>query len=319
MLRGCALPSMCNFCNKHAETSFHIFFECEFAVKIWSWFANCLNLVLQFTSMEDIWKICDLNSSPQCKIVITAAMVNLLNCIWLARNQARFSNKIISWRSAISWIIAVTSLTGNNTRKVSSNSIRDFTILKTFKVTIHHPNVPAIKEIIWQPPMCNWIKCNIDGACTQGLASCSGVFRNHDVEFLYCFAEPLGNLSPFLAELCGAMRAVELAYHLNWKNLWLETDSTMVVLVFNNISEPVAWNLRNRWVNTRSLLNGMNCIVSHIHREGNKVADLLACHGLSLNSISHWNVAPSFIRNSLAKNHLDEMTKQLKTHTNKVE
>ncbi|GAU35758.1 hypothetical protein TSUD_61180 [Trifolium subterraneum] len=103
------------------------------------------------------------------------------------------------------------------------------------------------------------------------------------------------------AVTCGAIRAVELAYHLNWKNLWLETDSTMVVSVFNNISEPVAWNLRNRWFNTRTLLIGMNCIVTHVYREGKKVADLLACHGLSLNSISHWNVAPSFIRNSLAK------------------
>ncbi|MCI21977.1 ribonuclease H protein, partial [Trifolium medium] len=78
----------------------------------------------------------------------------------------------------------------------------------------------------------------------------------------------------------------------------------MVVSAFNNISDPVAWNLRNRWVNIRILLNEMNCIVTHIHRECNKVADLLACHGLSLNSISHWNVALVFIRDSLAKNHL---------------
>jgi hypothetical protein len=56
-------------------------------------------------------------------------------------------------------------LTGNNTRKVSSNSIRDFTIFKIFKVNIHNPHVPVIKEILWHPPLENWIKCNIDGAC----------------------------------------------------------------------------------------------------------------------------------------------------------
>jgi hypothetical protein len=36
----------------------------------------------------------------------------------------------------------------------------------------------------------------------------------------------------------------------------------------------------------------MNCIVTHIHREGNQVADILASHGLSLPSLSHWNAAP---------------------------
>jgi hypothetical protein len=93
MLRGCALPSMCSLCNKNVESSFHIFFECEFAIKIWSWFANCLDMVLQFTSMEDMWKICDINWSPQFKIVITSALVNLISSIWTARNHARFNNK----------------------------------------------------------------------------------------------------------------------------------------------------------------------------------------------------------------------------------
>jgi dihydroneopterin aldolase len=35
-------------------------------------------------------------------------------------------------------------LTGNLTAKVSNNSIRDFIILKHYKVTIHHPKAPQI-------------------------------------------------------------------------------------------------------------------------------------------------------------------------------
>ncbi|PNX59785.1 hypothetical protein L195_g059860, partial [Trifolium pratense] len=31
--------------------------------------------------MEDIWKLCDLNWSPQCKVTLTAAIINLLNTI----------------------------------------------------------------------------------------------------------------------------------------------------------------------------------------------------------------------------------------------
>jgi hypothetical protein len=254
MLRGCALPSICCFCKKHGESSFHIFFECDFAIKIWSWFANSINLVLQFTTMDDMWKICDLNWSPQCKVVIKAALVHLLNGIWFARNQIIFNNKRLSWRTVIAMIIANTSLAGNNTKKVSTNSIRDFTILKIFKVSIHHPNAPTIHEILWQPPLQNWFKCNVDGACVQGSASCGGVFRNNEADFLFGFAEPLGNLSPFQAELCGAMKAIELASQFNWKNIWIETDSTLVVSVFTTRSNCVPWFLRNRWHNSLLLL-----------------------------------------------------------------
>jgi hypothetical protein len=34
MIRGCAIPFMCNFSFNHVETSFHIFFECQFAITL---------------------------------------------------------------------------------------------------------------------------------------------------------------------------------------------------------------------------------------------------------------------------------------------
>jgi hypothetical protein len=214
MARGCAIPSMCNLCNNQVESSFHLFFECQYAIKLWSWLAGCLNVTLQFYSMDDIWKLCDLNWSPQIKVTITAAIINLLNTIWFARNQARYSNLHLSWRYAISLIIATTSLSGNNTIKTSTNSIRDFSFLKMFRISIHHSRPSIMREVLWIPPMMNWLMCNIDGAScgNPGNASCDGVFRNHEAEFVYGFAEPLGVRTAFVAELCGAMRAIEIAF-----------------------------------------------------------------------------------------------------------
>jgi hypothetical protein len=37
MIRGCYLPSMCSICKNQGESTFHVFFECGFAVKTWSW------------------------------------------------------------------------------------------------------------------------------------------------------------------------------------------------------------------------------------------------------------------------------------------
>jgi hypothetical protein len=154
--------------------------------------ANCLDLTIQFTSFEDIWKIADLNWSSQCKISVIAVIINLINTIWYVRNQARFNNNKISWHAAISLIISSTSLTGNNTKKVASNSIRDFIVLKHFKISIHNPRTPIVKEIFWNPPLPNWIKCNIDGASkgNPGISSCGGIFRNNEADFftLFCGA-----------------------------------------------------------------------------------------------------------------------------------
>jgi ribonuclease HI len=304
MTRGCEIPSMCNFCNNHVETSFHIFFECQFSIKLWSWLAGCLNLTLQFTSMDDIWKLCDLNWSPQSKVTVTAAIINLLNTIWTVRNKARFNNIIITWRSAISMIIFNTSLSGNNTCKLSSNSIRDFSFLKLFRISIHHPRAPFLKEVYWQPLLLNWYKCNIDGAScgNPGNASCGGIFRNHEADFLYGFAEPLGVTTTFIAEMCGAMRAIEIAFQNHWTNLWIESDSATVVATFKNLEKQVAWCLRNRWKNVVFMANQMNFMVTHIYWEENQVADLMANHGLSLSSIVFWFDLPLFVRDCFDRN-----------------
>ncbi|GAU28119.1 hypothetical protein TSUD_295560 [Trifolium subterraneum] len=306
MIRGCCIASMCNLCNSHEESSFHPFFECAYAIRLWSWLASCLNIVLQFTTIDDMWKLCDLNWSPQCKVTVTAAIINLFNTIWFVRNQARYNNKVTSWRSAISMIIANTSLTGNNTCKPSSNSIRDFTFLKMFRICIHHPKVPILKEILWQPPLVNWFKCNIDGAScgNPGNASCGGIFTDSNANFIYAVSEPLGVAFSYFAELCGAMQAIEIAFQRGWSNIWLETDSTLVVTAFKNPAKPVAWQLRNRWKNVLVMARSLNFIVSHICREGNEVAGLLANHGLSLGSLTYWSDSPLFISECLKKNKL---------------
>jgi hypothetical protein len=139
-------------------------------------------------------------------------------------------------------IIAKSSLSGNNISKTANNSIRDFTVLKHFNVNIHNPKAPVIKEVLWCPPLINWHKCNTDGASlgSTGVSSCGGIFRDHAANFLSCFAEPLSISSSYQAELSGAMRAIKIAYQKNWMNLWLETDSTLVVLASRS-NNQVPW------------------------------------------------------------------------------
>jgi hypothetical protein len=221
--RGCYLPSVCSLCMNCQESTFHLFFDCPYAMQIWSWFSTTISLNLHFQSIEDIWKTCDRNWNPQCKVVIAASLVNIISTIWFVRNQKIFKEKSIHWRYAISMIMANVSLSGNNTSKVYNSSMRDFTILKKFKINIHPPKAPTIKEVLWCPPQLNWMKCNTDGAATTTTAAYGGIFRNHLADFIGGFAENIGKNSAFFAELLGAIKAIEIAYQNNWHNLWLET------------------------------------------------------------------------------------------------
>jgi hypothetical protein len=129
--------------------------------------------------------------------------------------------------------------------------LNDFTILKNFSINGHPPKAPSIIEVVWHPPYINWIKCNTDGAATNGNSACGGIFRNQMVEFLGGFAENTGNNNAFFAELSGVLRAIELAHQNQWLNLWLETDSILVVKAFKSHS-LIPWPLRIWWINCQA-------------------------------------------------------------------
>ncbi|PNY03176.1 ribonuclease H [Trifolium pratense] len=158
LLRGCNLPSMCSMCLKEVESSFHLFFQCSYAVNVWNWFSRIIGLNLHFNSVEDIWLLCDRNWQPQCRIVILAGLVNIISTIWFIRNQVRFNNNHIPWEKAVTLISSNVSLSGNLTKLTYRSCMRDFSILKNFKVILRPPRAPSIKEVLWQPPPMNWMK-----------------------------------------------------------------------------------------------------------------------------------------------------------------
>jgi len=107
--------------------------------------------------------------------------INIINAIWLNRNQSRFQDKVLNWRTAINLITAKVSTSGNNTAKSSSISMHEFNIMKYFNVSIKPPRAPIIREVIWMPPLDTWIKINTDGSYVKNPAKASigGIFRNN--------------------------------------------------------------------------------------------------------------------------------------------
>ena len=94
-------------------------------------------------------------------------------------------------------------------------------------------------------------------------SSCAGIFRKHEADLFCCFIENIGVGLAYHAKIYRVLRAIEIVAANNWNNLWLETDSTLVVLAFK--SSSLTWNLRNRWFNYKILISNMNFVVSHVY------------------------------------------------------
>lgn len=244
--RGCYISSMCSLCLSNVENSFHLFFECKFVFMIWCWFASILDSTLHFQSIEEIWTIYDRGWSPQCKTVIHATIVTSLAQFGTQGTNADFKTlNLIGIQSAV-------NLSGNNTSKVSNSSVRDLVTLKKFDVIIHPPK-PVSIELFGLLPTQNGLSVTLMKHLIQ-VPQLVEEFLG--IAMQICFLVLLKILEVH-AEL-SVMRATEIAFQRNWKNMWVESDSSLVVMAFNNDS-MIPCDLRNRWLNCKNLLYHIKC------------------------------------------------------------
>jgi hypothetical protein len=79
--------------------------------------AQFIGFTAHFNSLEDVRKLCDINWTPQCKVVILASLISLINSIWFIRNQSRFNNRSVHWTTAVNLILSDVALAGNKTKQ----------------------------------------------------------------------------------------------------------------------------------------------------------------------------------------------------------
>lgn len=133
-------------------------------------------------------------------------------------------------------------------------------------------------KLCWTPPPEGYAKINVDGSVgiEDNRASCGGVLRDSSGEWIQGFLYSIGNCSPFEAEAWAALKGIQLARHLGWKQLIIESDSEEIVNYLNNARIPTiaAHNILEACKKELQAIE--SCKISASARESNKVADTLA-------------------------------------------
>lgn len=273
------MVSMCSLCGKAEESTTHLFMNCSYASSLWNWLSAKLSYMIDLSTMEALFSI-NRRFNSQVNDVLLDAIINLIWVVWTTRNHCRFNNKVLSIGAAKNLVISTVSLSGKLSSGTMSNSIDEFVILKQFNID-HHSRAPKIKEVVWLSPPCNWTKCNIDGAAqgSPGSSAYGGIFRGHNAAALGCFSCNLDCSTSLVAELSATMNAIEIANNRGWFNLWIDTDSILVLKAFNR-QDFVPSRLQSRWKNRMVIAKRLSRQVTHIYREGNHCADKLANHGI---------------------------------------
>ncbi|KAK9931811.1 hypothetical protein M0R45_019074 [Rubus argutus] len=296
--RGVSLASRCDLCGSSSETLIHIFLLCSFTAKVWARFISLFELGTLPPSILNVFQLGLMGRSLQLKELWLLCFTTIIWFIWHTRNKIRFDGRSFTVDTVCGLISGHIYSASRLASGTMHNSTFDLCILKNFGVQGRPHRAPRVIEVNWQPPLFGWVKINSDGTWKHdaGVGGYGAVFRDHRGYFLGAFASSLDIPSSVAAEVMAVIKAIELAWVRDWKHIWIEVDSSIVLhyLLFPSL---VPWNLRVRWMNCIHTISQMSFRSSHIFREGNRVADALANFGSSSSSSRFvwWDSPPSFI------------------------
>ncbi|CAL9010028.1 unnamed protein product [Prunus brigantina] len=300
--RGVSLASGCSFCYRYGETVNHLFLTCPFVMALWKWLLHLFNKSsCPFNSMDNLFVGPFVESfSPSSRKLWLLVACNLVWGIWHLRNQIRFDRLVVCLDYAQRWFLSRFKESGIACF-VSGHSPSSPLIFQLLGFLPLNPSAPKFIRVLWSPPPTGWVKVNIDGSCKASGTGFGGVFRNSEGKVLGAFASNQDQPSSTAAEVLAFLEAIRVAWVRDWKHLWLETDSSLVVQFFSSTSYSIPWSLRTEWRNCLWRIKQMHFVCTHIYREGNCVADMLANFGADNHAYYWWDSLPSWAAIAYAK------------------
>ncbi|KAL2481154.1 Uncharacterized protein Adt_34120 [Abeliophyllum distichum] len=150
-------------------------------------------------------------------------------------------------------------------------------ITPLFGISLTTPSLPPPVLVYWRTPPEGFYKVNIDGCVKDGFASRRGIIRDSSGQCVRAFFSSYGECPILEAELRAIFDGIIIAQRLVLSDLWIESDSTLAIHCITRGGGH--WSIQVTLRHIRHLLTFDRDTISHIYREGNKVADLLASEG----------------------------------------
>lgn len=136
----------------------------------------------------------------------------------------------------------------------------------------------------WSPPPQGFHKLNCDGAVSGAgaMAGCRGILRDASGKFIFAFSHKLEPCSVLEAELWAIYHGLSLAWGRGFRNIIIDSDSINAVKLLSEGCDQLHPCLH--------LVRGMKSMIvqpadirwSHIWREANQIADILAKESTTL-------------------------------------
>nr|XP_009786710.1 PREDICTED: uncharacterized protein LOC104234773 [Nicotiana sylvestris] len=138
-----------------------------------------------------------------------------------------------------------------------------------------------VTKVMWEFPSAGWLKVNTDGASrgNPGRSSIGFCIRNENGDIVKSVGKEIEETTNTVAEAKAMVETLRLCRFQQYSHVWLQTDSMLLKKIMDGIWKP-PWIISEQVEEMMQLMNGGNYTVTHIHREGNKLADHLANYAL---------------------------------------
>ncbi|MQM13529.1 hypothetical protein Taro_046455 [Colocasia esculenta] len=310
--KGVPLCSKCSCCSNHQEESLiHLFFSSNIATQVWA----DLSLLLQFKNSE-ISDVADGVSSFLTHPELTTTAGRLKRCtfmavlweIWCSRNRARFQGNDMSVQHIINRsMLSIRAICiSAKFQKIPQSWLAT---LRQYNSGNGNMNAMVPKIVRWLTPPPGRLKLNVDGAfkMTANEAGGGGILRDHKGNMVCAFANPYHELKTSLhAEALALRDGLLMCCSRGAHDVLVETDSlNLVHIVTGQLPRP--WDLSLILQKVAVITNRAKAEITHVPREGNKVADCLAEFAFScvhLNTWDSWANLPTIVKDTY---HLDKV------------